>query len=65
MAQALDGLRDTELARAAEVWRQRFGGSNPATDPREHARQVRFLMARGFSAETVRRVVRGRGPDDE
>lgn len=59
VAQALQGLHDTELARATEVWQKKFG--TPAAEPKEHARQVRFLMARGFGAEVVRRVVRGDG----
>ncbi len=61
--QALAQLQDTELARAREVWRRRFG--EPAADPQGRAKQVRFLMARGFSGDVVRRVVRGVGDDEE
>lgn len=57
VAAALEQLRGTELERAREVWRRRFG--EPATDPKEKARQIRFLVARGFAAEVVRRVVQG------
>lgn len=57
VAQALEGLRETELARAREVWTRKFG--EPARDPKEKARQVRFLVSRGFAAEVVRRVVQG------
>lgn len=57
VAQALDQLRSTELDRAREVWRRKFG--EPATDPKEKARQIRFLVSRGFAAEIVRRVVQG------
>ena len=56
-------LRATELARAQAVWQQRFGGQ-PATRPEERARQMRFLAARGFSGDTVRRVLRG-APDGD
>ena len=49
-------LRATELARAQAVWQQRFGGQ-PANRPEERARQMRFLAARGFSGEVVRRVL--------
>lgn len=56
-------LRATELARAREVWRKKFGGL-PAADAAGRARQARFLAARGFSAEVVRKVVAG-GLDDE
>ena len=48
-------LKATELARAREVWRRKFG--EPATDAAERGKQMRFLIARGFSAEIIRRVV--------
>ena len=57
-------LADTELQRARAVWHKRFGGE-VATSPQERARQMRFLAARGFSGEVVRRVVRGRGGADD
>jgi regulatory protein len=53
---AVQQLQASEFDRALAVWRQRFGA--PATDAREQARQVRFLMARGFAADVVRRVVK-------
>jgi len=52
-------LRDTELQRAREVWRRKYGGE-PPTEPAERARQMRFLAARGFAGDVVRRVVGGR-----
>ena len=52
---AVAELKDTELERAQAVWRKRFGEA--ATDTKQWARQVRFLMARGFAADVVRRVV--------
>lgn len=55
-------LRDTELERAHELWARRFG--EVAATPQEQARQARFLMARGFAGEVVRRVVRGEGLPD-
>ena len=51
-------LRATELERAREVWLKRFGTEPPA-DAEARARQMRFLLARGFSAEAVRRLLRG------
>ena len=67
---AVDLLKSTELERAREVWRKKFGKSssyeNACTDseaatepisPAERAKQIRFLMSRGFGAETVRRVI--------
>lgn len=57
VAQAMEVLRDTELSRAREVWRKKFGQA-PA-DAHERAKQMRFLITRGFAAEVVRRVVQG------
>ena len=58
---AVAELKDTELERAQAVWRKRFGsagaGEGAPTDTKQWARQVRFLMARGFSADVVRSVV--------
>jgi regulatory protein len=50
-------LKETELARAHEVWVRKFGAA--ATDPAGRAKQQRFLAGRGFSAEVIRRVVKG------
>lgn len=55
--QAVQTLRATEVERAREVWRRKFGA--PAPDPAGRARQMRFLASRGFGAEAIRRVVRG------
>lgn len=60
-AQARQQLRDTELARAREVWQRKYGA--PAADTAERLRQMRFLAGRGFSSEVIRRVLRGL-PDD-
>ncbi len=56
-AQTDQQLKETELGRAREVWSRRFGEVAPEAN--ERARQARFLIARGFSSEVVRRVVRG------
>ncbi len=61
VSDALQGLRETELDRAREVWRKKFG--QPAIDANERARQMRFLLTRGFAAEAVRRVVSGADDD--
>ncbi len=60
---AVAQLKDSELERAQAVWRKRFGGAGDDVeaaaplDTKQWARQVRFLMARGFSADVVRSVV--------
>lgn len=56
LQQLTEELRDTELERAQAVWEKKFG--NQPADQREYARQVRFLMSRGFSSAVVHRVVR-------
>src|SRR5690606_26414808 len=48
VALAVEELRGSELQRAREVWRKKFGRA-PA-DANEWARQARFLVARGFDA---------------
>ncbi len=55
VAEAVAQLRDTELQRAREVWRKKFG--EPAADPAGRAKQMRFLASRGFGAEAIRRAV--------
>jgi regulatory protein len=50
-------LRGDELQRAHALWQRRFG--TPAADAAGRAKQARFLIGRGFSAEVVRRVVQG------
>lgn len=72
---AVAGLQGSELQRAREVWRKKFAAAHPDSgidgDPArvaaERARQVRFLAARGFAGDTIRRVVSGVGDwiDDE
>ena len=55
---------DDELTRARDVWQRKFGSREPANDAAGRAKQMRFLMSRGFSGETVRRVLRGDFEDD-
>lgn len=50
-------LRETELQRALVVHARKF--SAPAKTTAERMRQMRFLAARGFTAETISRVLRG------
>ena len=54
-------LKDSELARACAVRERKFNAS-PQT-PAERAKQGRFLMARGFSPETIRRALREQPSD--
>lgn len=61
VAEALAAGGD-ELSRARAVWLRKFGAA-PA-DATERAKQMRFLMSRGFAGETIRRVLRGDFEDD-
>jgi regulatory protein len=54
-------LNDTEAVRARAVWKRRFGA--PAEIPQERTKQIRFLLARGFRAEVVYKVVGARDPE--
>lgn len=60
--QAVAQLQGSEQERAREVWRRKFG--EPATDPQTRAKQMRFLLARGFSGDVVRRAVKGADESD-
>lgn len=53
---ALNALKDTEFERAQALWAKRFGGL-PAND-KMLERQQRFMLYRGFSAETIRGVLK-------
>ena len=55
VAEAMSGLKATEVERARQIWRRKFDG--PALDAAGRAKQMRFLAARGFSGDTVRKVV--------
>ena len=51
-------LQSTELERALQVWKSKFGSREPANTPQEKAKQMRFLAARGFSGDVVRKVLK-------
>jgi regulatory protein len=62
VAQTVAALRATELQRAHEVWQRKFGRS--PSDAAERGKQTRFLTARGFAPEIVRRVIGGSRHED-
>ena len=57
IAEAVQAMRSTELERAREVWRKKFG--EPPIDQAARVKQVRFLVSRGFAPDVVKRVVAG------
>lgn len=63
ISEAVAQLRTTEVARAREVWRKRFG--ELPQDAAQRMKQARFLAARGFGGEAIRKVLGGEGLDEE
>ena len=61
VATAVADLQGSEFERAREIWRRKFG--EPAPDAAGQARQMRFLAARGFGGDVIRRVLGGRDRD--
>lgn len=61
VADAVASLKDSELERARDIWRRKFDG--PAPDAAGRAKQMRFLAARGFGGDVIRRVVGQTGDD--
>jgi regulatory protein len=55
VAQTVADLRTTELDRAREVWRRKFDAL--PSSAAERGKQARFLAARGFSGDVIRRVL--------
>ena len=56
VAEAVASLQGSELDRAREVWRGRFGELPQGAA--ERAKQTRFLLARGFAGAVVAKVLR-------
>ena len=61
VSEALAGLKETELERAREVWRKKFGA--PPVDAQAAAKQMRFLASRGFGGDVIRKVVAAAADD--
>lgn len=63
-------LKGSELTRCYEAWSQRFGhkeltGLDAQAAQAAKDKQMRFLIARGFASDAVRKVMRGWQPEDE
>jgi regulatory protein len=63
VSSTLARARETELERAQEVWRRRFGA--PAADLKGRAKQQRFLAGRGFEAGVIELVLKAASPLQE
>ena len=59
VVEAMAGLKATELDRAKELWKKKFGARSNGQpfDRATPAKQMRFLAARGFSGDVIRRVM--------
>jgi regulatory protein len=68
LVNAAQQLRETELERAQYAWRKKFEGikvpdSGPAAAT-HYAKQMRFLMSRGFSGDIAYKVINSAGEQD-
>jgi len=54
-------LEQTEFQRAHALWQRKFNAQ--PEDERARAKQIRFLMSRGFSYDVIRRIHRGEQPE--
>lgn len=63
ISDSLSQLKETDLNAARKVWRRKFGEA--PRNAAERARQVRFMLGRGFALDTVLAVIKSRGMDDE
>lgn len=63
VAAILPELRESELETARAVWAKKFGVL--PRDARERAKQMRFLMSRGFSSGIIGKVLHGNGDEDQ
>ncbi len=58
---AIQQARADDLASCRALWQRKYG--KPPADPKEKARQYRFLLGRGYPADVVARVL-GAAEDD-
>lgn len=63
ISEAMQDLKETDLAAARGVWQRKFGRA--PQNANERARQVRFLQFRGFPLDLALRVVREAGDDPD
>ena len=65
VVEAMAGLKATELDRARELWQRKFGVKldGQPFDRAAQTKQMRFLAARGFSGDVIRRAMAV--PEDE
>jgi regulatory protein len=57
IAEAMPDLKVSELDQARLLWARKFGA--PGENAADKAKQMRYLQSRGFSFDTIKKVVRG------
>ena len=57
IAEAMPDLKVSEIDQARLLWARKFGA--PGETQAEKAKQMRYLQSRGFSFDTIKKVVRG------
>ena len=60
LKEQLNKIKEFEPQKCYELWVKKF--AQVSKDPKEIARQVRFLANKGFSQEVIMRIVRGKTP---
>lgn len=55
VADAVAQLKENELDNARDVWRKKFKA--PPANREEWAKQARFMQSRGFSFETIKKIL--------
>ncbi len=60
--QVLPELKETELETARSVWQRKY--ATLPHDAKEKAKQMRFLLSRGFSMEIIFKVLKSPAPEE-
>lgn len=56
-----NNLEDSEYQRALSVWQRKF--DQIADDPKQYAKQYRFMLGRGFSNNCIHKILSGKDFD--
>lgn len=60
-----DNLKESDAQRAHDLWQKKFDGLVPV-DQKDRAKQMRYLVSKGFPLDQVSKIITGRylPPDD-
>jgi regulatory protein len=60
-----DDLKESDAQRAHDLWQKKFDGLVPV-DQKDRAKQMRYLVSKGFPLDQVSKIITGRylPPDD-